>query len=66
MVRHSVANYRSPALTGDITIMTGNILDKYVDDQGRHMVAVDCRMANQNGAVLATAKAEIELMKKPA
>lgn len=65
MVRHSVANYRSPALTGDITIMTGNILDKYVDEDGRHMVAVDCRMTNQNGSVLATAKAEIELMKKP-
>lgn len=66
MVRHSVANYRSPALTGDITIMTGTILDKYVDANGRHMVAVDCRMTNQKGAVLATAKAEVELMKKPA
>ncbi|MXO89961.1 FAS1-like dehydratase domain-containing protein [Pontixanthobacter aquaemixtae] len=65
LVRHSVANYRSPALTGDITIMTGNILDKYVDDDGRHMVAVDCAMKNQLGATLATAKAEIELLKKP-
>jgi hypothetical protein len=65
MVRHSTANYRSPALTGDITVMTGNILDKYIGEDGRHMIAVDCKMANQNGSILATAKAEIELMKKP-
>ncbi len=65
MVRHSNCNYRSPALTGDITIMTGTILDKYVDEDGRHMIAVDCRMTNQTGAVLATAKGEIELPKKP-
>ena len=46
-------------------IMTGTILDKYVDEQGRHMVAVDCRMENQLGTVMATAKGEIELLKKP-
>ncbi|PZU41986.1 MAG: hypothetical protein DI568_18455, partial [Sphingomonas sp.] len=66
MIRHSACNYRSPALTGDITITTGTILDKFVDEDGRHMVQVDCRMANQAGAVLATAKAEIELPKRPA
>ena len=66
MVRHSVANYRSPALTGDITIMTGTITGKYIDADGRAIVAVDCRMANQLGAVLATASAEIELIRKPA
>lgn len=65
MVRHSACNYRNPALTGDITITTGNILEKYVDEDGRHMIKVDCKMANQLGAVLATAKAEIELPKKP-
>jgi N-terminal half of MaoC dehydratase len=66
MIRHSACNYRSPALTGDITIQTGKILDKFVDADGRHMVQVDCRMTNQLGAVLATAKAEIELPKMPA
>lgn len=65
MIRHTKANYRGPALTGDVTIMTGTILDKYVDEQGRHMVAVDCRMENQLGTVMATAKGEIELLKKP-
>jgi hypothetical protein len=64
MVRHSNCNYRSPALTGDITIQTGTILDKYIEDS-RHMVALDCRMVNQLGAVLATAKAEVELPKRP-
>lgn len=65
MVVHSNCSYRSPALTGDITIMTGNIIAKSVDDQGRHIIEVDCRMVNQTGAVLATAKAEIQLPKKP-
>ena len=65
MVRHSACNYRSPALTGDITITTGTVLDCFVDEQGRHMVQVECRMANQLGAVLATAKAEIELLRRP-
>ncbi|MET0269716.1 MAG: MaoC family dehydratase N-terminal domain-containing protein [Sphingomonas sp.] len=65
-VRHSACNYRSPALTGDITITTGKILDKLVDADGRRIVQVECRMANQNGAVLATSKAEIELPKRPA
>ena len=45
--------------------MTGKILDKFVDDEGRHMVALDCRMTNQAGAVMATAKAEVELPKMP-
>ena len=30
------------------------------------MVAVDCRMANQLGTTMATATAEIELLKRPA
>jgi hypothetical protein len=66
MIRHSNCNYRSPALTGDITIQTGKIVDKFVDADGRLMVQVDMRMTNQLGATLATAKAEIELAKRPA
>jgi len=66
MVVHSVASFRGPAFTGDITIMTGNILDKFVDEEGRHLVQVDCKMANQLGTTLASAKAEIELRKKGA
>jgi len=66
MVRHAVSSYRGPALTGDITIMTGNVLDKFIDADGRHMVQVDFKMANQLGKTMATAKAEIELPARPA
>lgn len=64
MVVHSAANYRGPALSGDITVMTGTVLDKLIDEAGRHIIQVDCRMANQKGGVQATAKAEIELPKR--
>ncbi len=63
-VVHSNCSYRGPALAGDITIMNGTILDKFVDDEGRHVVQVDCKMTNQKGGTQATAKAEIELPKK--
>ena len=65
MVVHSVANYRGPALTGDATIQTGEIVDKLVDEKGRHLVQVKHKMANQKGTILCTAVAEIELPKKP-
>jgi N-terminal half of MaoC dehydratase len=61
MVVHSAANYRGPALVGDITIQTGEVVDKMVDDQGRHVVQVKSKMANQKGGVQATATAEIQL-----
>jgi acyl dehydratase len=60
-VVHSNASYRSPALTGDATIMTATVIDKMVDDEDRNVVQVDCKMSNQLGSVMATAKAEIEL-----
>ena len=44
--------------------MTGTILDKLIDEEGRHIIQVDCRMANQKGGVQATAKVEIELPKR--
>jgi hypothetical protein len=61
MVVHSVVNYRGPALVGDITITTGSVTDKLIDDQGRNLVQVESRMANQLDATVATAKAEILL-----
>ncbi len=63
-VVHSNAAYRGPAFTGDATIMTAEVIDKRLDEQGRHIVQVDCKMKSQAGATLATAKAEIELPKK--
>ena len=60
-VVHCNSQYRGPAFTGDITIMTGEITDKMVDDQGRRLVAAKCLMASQDGTTMATATAEIEL-----
>jgi hypothetical protein len=64
LVVHSNCSYRASAFSGDITIMTAQVVDKFVDDQHRNLVQVDYRMTNQLGTVLATAKAEIELPKK--
>jgi acyl dehydratase len=61
MVVHSNCSYRGPAFTGDITIMTGEITDKFVDEQGRTLVQATVKMTNQKGVTLATAKAEIAL-----
>ena len=58
---HCNSLYRGPAFTGDITIMTGEVTGKPADPAGRHLVQVDCRMANQLGTTMATARAEIEL-----
>jgi hypothetical protein len=65
MVVHSVANYRGPALSGDVTIQTGEIVDKMVDGEGRPIVQVKHVMANQKGTIMCTATAEIALPKKP-
>jgi hypothetical protein len=63
-VVHSNCSYRGPAFTGDITIMTGEIIDKMTDADGRNLIQVSVKMASQKGVTLATAKAEIELPKK--
>ncbi len=60
-VVHCNAQYRGPAFIGDITIMTGEIIDKLVDEEGRNVVQVSVKMANQLGTTMATAKAEVEL-----
>jgi len=65
MVVHSIANYRGPALAGDITIQTAEVVDKLVDESGRHLVQVKHKMANQKGVTMCTATAEIQLPKKP-
>jgi hypothetical protein len=63
-VLHSVANYRGPALAGDITVQTAEVVNKLVDEEGRHLVGIKHKMANQKGVVLCTATAEIQLPKK--
>jgi N-terminal half of MaoC dehydratase len=66
MVVHSVANYRGPALSGDTTVQTAEVIDKRIDEQGRPLVQVKHKMANQKGATLCTGTAEIQLPIKPA
>ena len=60
-VTHCNAQYRGPAFVGDITVMDAEITEKGTDDEGRNIVKVKCLMANQEGTVLATAKASISL-----
>ncbi len=63
-VVHVNSAYRAPAFTGDATFMTAQVVDKRVDEQGRSVVQVDCKMKTQLGVTMATAKAEIELPTK--
>ena len=65
MVLHSNCSYRGPALSGDVTIQTGEVVDKTVDADGRHIVQVKHKMVNQKGTTMATAVAEIMLPKRP-
>lgn len=63
-VVHANCFYRGPAFTGDITVMNAEIIDKTIDEAGRHIIQVDCKMKNQLDSILATAIAEIELPTK--
>lgn len=63
-VLHCNSAYRGPAFTGDITVMNATVIDKRLDEKGRPIVQLDCKMANQLGTVMATAKAEVELPKR--
>ncbi len=65
MVVHSVANYRGPALSGDVTVQTAEVVDKMVDEDGRHLIQVKQKMATHTGSTMCTATAEIQLPKKP-
>ena len=58
------SSYRGPAFTGDATFMTATVTGKKTDEEGRHVVQVDCKMKNQLGTSMAVATAEIELPTK--
>jgi hypothetical protein len=63
-VFHSVANYRGPALSGDATIQTADVIDKKVDEKGNHLIYVKHKMETQKGTTMCTGTAEILLPKK--
>jgi hypothetical protein len=59
-VRHSAMQYRSPALSGDVTWLDGEVTA--LDASGPTSVAtVKVVMTNQDGAVMAQGSAVIEL-----
>jgi acyl dehydratase len=61
-VVHSRMSYRSPALTGDVTVLSGEVTRiDWSDPSGRPVASVDISMANQKGEVMATGSAEVRL-----
>jgi acyl dehydratase len=58
---HVDSQYRNPALTGDVTYQEGEVIDKFVDESGRHIVQVQHVMMNQHGTTMARGIAEIAL-----
>ena len=61
---HVDTQYRNPAFTGDLTYQMGEVLDKFIDPDGRSMVQVRHVMTNQHGTTMARGIAEIELPKE--
>ena len=61
-VVHSRMSYRSPALTGDLTLLRGEVTRvDWSDPSGRPVAGVDVSMENQKGEVMATGSAEVRL-----
>ncbi len=61
-ILHSRMAYRSPALTGDLTLLNGEVTKiDHGDPSGRPVATVHVVMTNQKDAVLASGDAEIRL-----
>lgn len=60
-ITHSVAQYRSPALTGDATFLSGEVVDTRVERKRVHIAVVAVDMRTQDGAKMASATVEVEL-----
>ena len=58
---HSDAQYRNPAFTGDVTFLTGEVVDTRVERKRRHVAVVQVDMRNQDDAVMAKATVDVEL-----
>ena len=62
VILHSNMQYRSPAFTGDVTFLDGQVLELRWNDAGGHPVAVvEVVMTNQRGEVMAKGSAEVRL-----
>jgi hypothetical protein len=61
-VLHSKMSYRSPAMTGDLTYLDGEVIEIHHDHpSGQPVAAVKVVMTNQNKDVLASGVAEVKL-----
>jgi acyl dehydratase len=63
-VRYSNATYRGSAYEGDVTYLEGEVIERQEQSTwGSPLVRLDVKMTNQTGAVLATAKVDVELLR---
>jgi hypothetical protein len=60
-VTHSSAQYRSPAFTGDVTVLSGDVVDTRVERKRRHLATVRVELRNQDGTVMGKATVDVEL-----
>jgi len=61
-VRHHRTQYRNPALTGNVTYLTGEVTNKWIDEEfARAVVELTYEMATHAGTQMARGVAEIEL-----
>jgi N-terminal half of MaoC dehydratase len=60
-ITHSNAQYRNPALTGDATFLSGEVVDTRIERKRVHIAVVKVDMRNQDDAKMATATVEVEL-----
>jgi hypothetical protein len=58
---HSKMNYRSPALTGDVTYLNGEVTAVERDPNGQSVATVKVVMTNQREEVMASGEAEVRL-----
>ena len=61
-VVHSKMSYRSPAFTGDVAFLDGEVIDVVHDDaRGQPIATVRVTMTNQREEVMANGNAEVRL-----
>ena len=59
---HSKFSYRTPAMTGDLTLLNGEVTNVKEDPMtGQPLAVVQITMSNQDDAILATGGAEVRL-----
>jgi hypothetical protein len=60
-VTHSVAQYRTPAFTGDVTWLRGQVTDTRAERRRGHVASVAVELTNQDGAVMGKGTVDVEL-----